>query len=220
MNHQQSQVADFFLKAIKHGAPYTIQGAPNIPNGEEEKALRCKLLREETEETCVAIERDDIVEVADGLADLMYIVLGTALYFGIDIEPIFQAVHATNMDKFHGDAHLREDGKWIKPTLWQPPKIKELLIAQGWKPSSQTPPAAHVVPPRVVVVSEAQIAILEYLKTDVSSLILYNSGPNRHIHRLDKTEEPISVSDVEYLEVKGLIESRVGMSSTIWGLKE
>lgn len=73
----------------------------------------------------------DIVEIADGCADLMVVTIGTAIACGIDLDPIFQEVHRSNMSKFI-DGHRREDGKWIKGPAYSPPNIKAELIKQGY----------------------------------------------------------------------------------------
>lgn len=92
--------------------------------------LRSKLIKEEAEETCDAVEEGDMVEVADGLCDILYVVFGCAISFGIDLLPLFAEVHRTNMAKDGGAT--RPDGKILKPEGWQPPRIKELLAEQGY----------------------------------------------------------------------------------------
>lgn len=101
----------------------------NTP-GVRDQDLRGSLMREELEETCQALADGDLVEVADGLADLLYVVLGTAVSCGIDLSPIFDEVHISNMSKRNGG--MRVDGKIMKGPGFKPPRIRELLIAQGW----------------------------------------------------------------------------------------
>lgn len=93
--------------------------------------LRHKLIFEETQELLLAIQRGDLVEAIDGMCDVLYVVIGTAVAFGIDLEPFFEEVHRTNMLKTTGA--VREDGKRLKPEGWQPPRIKELLEQQRQK---------------------------------------------------------------------------------------
>jgi len=93
--------------------------------------LRAKLIWEEATETLDAIRDGDLVEAVDGLADLIYVCLGAAVTWGVDLEPVFQRVHASNMTKTGG---VRDDGKIMKPEGWKPPDIREELIRQGWKP--------------------------------------------------------------------------------------
>lgn len=89
--------------------------------------LRANLIEEEARETVEAIRRGDLVEAIDGMCDVLYVVFGTAVSFGIDLEPFFDEVHRTNMLKASGP--VREDGKRLKPPGWQPPRIKEMLEA-------------------------------------------------------------------------------------------
>lgn len=84
---------------------------------------------EELDETLQAMCRDDLPAIADGLADLIYVALGTAIAYGIDLRPVWSAVHAANMAKIGGPT--REDGKVLKPEGWQPPDIKGILERQG-----------------------------------------------------------------------------------------
>jgi len=90
--------------------------------------LRHKLVKEEMMETLDAILNNDLVEIADGICDSIVVLLGTAVTYGMDIRPIWDEVHRTNMAK--KDGILREDGKRLKPEGWQPPRIKELLEEQ------------------------------------------------------------------------------------------
>lgn len=89
--------------------------------------LRAALIEEEARETCDAILRGDLVEAIDGLCDVIYVVCGTAVEFGIDLAPFFAEVHRTNMAKEGGST--RADGKILKPEGWEPPRIAEMLVA-------------------------------------------------------------------------------------------
>lgn len=73
----------------------------------------------------------DLPEFADALADLDYVIEGTRLEFGIDGQPIADAVHASNMAKVGGA--IDEHGKCQKPPGWQPPDIAGELRKQGWE---------------------------------------------------------------------------------------
>jgi predicted HAD superfamily Cof-like phosphohydrolase len=72
----------------------------------------------------------DLVDAADALADLDYVIEGTRLEFGIDGEPIADEVHRSNMAKL--GQKPRPDGKITKPEGWQPPDVAGCLKAQGW----------------------------------------------------------------------------------------
>lgn len=92
--------------------------------------MHARLLREETEETCAALAAGDLVEVADGLADVIYIALGCAIECGINLSSVFAEVHRSNLAKEGGP--IREDGKRLKPPGWQPPDVAGVLTRQGW----------------------------------------------------------------------------------------
>lgn len=72
-----------------------------------------------------------LVDLADAVADVIYVISGTATAFGIDAERVFEIVHAANMKKLDGPK--REDGKQLKPPGWQPPEPEiEKLITDAW----------------------------------------------------------------------------------------
>lgn len=87
--------------------------------------LRMELIREESKELRKAIERGDLVEAIDGMCDLIVVTLGTAVEFGIDLEPFWDEVCRSNMAKVGGEK--RADGKQLKPAGWKPPDIKGIL---------------------------------------------------------------------------------------------
>jgi len=101
---------------------------PHIPT-EKYKKLRTSLISEEVNETLKAIEEDDLVEIADGIVDSIVVLLGTAVTYGIDVRPIWDEVHKTNMAK--KDGPVREDGKKLKPEGWVAPNIKKILDEQS-----------------------------------------------------------------------------------------
>ena len=79
--------------------------------------LRYKLLFEELEEYRVACEKDDEVEKADAIGDMLYLLIGTAIEHGIEdkIANIFSEIHRSNMSKLEDGVVLRrEDGKILK----------------------------------------------------------------------------------------------------------
>jgi predicted HAD superfamily Cof-like phosphohydrolase len=95
---------------------------------DKERELRRNLLKEEYLEYLKAELEDDFVEVADALADLIYIACGTAVSYGIPLDKIFEEVHNSNMSKLvDGKPMYREDGKVMKPEGWKPPNIKAIL---------------------------------------------------------------------------------------------
>lgn len=100
---------------------------PEFPE-QDERALRVKLLREEFGEYIAAEEGDDFIEVADALADMLYIICGTAVSYGIPLEDLHNEVHRSNMDKLvNGKPIKREDGKVIKPDGWEAPNVEMVI---------------------------------------------------------------------------------------------
>lgn len=65
-------------------------------------------------------------EVIDAICDIIVVLHNTANAMGVDIEPFFDEVHRTNLAKWGGPIRP-EDGKRLKPSGWQPPRIKEML---------------------------------------------------------------------------------------------
>ncbi len=94
--------------------------------------LRARLIREEAEEVVTALESGSVAEIASELADLLYVTYGTAVSLGIDIRPVFDAVHRANMAKVGGGR--RADGKVLKPPGWRPADIASVIAAQGGAP--------------------------------------------------------------------------------------
>jgi predicted HAD superfamily Cof-like phosphohydrolase len=99
--------------------------------GKDIVALRHRLMSEENEEYLEAAEAGDLVEVADALGDMMYILCGTILSHGMQniIEEIFEEIQASNMSKLGADGKpiYREDGKVMKGPNYFKPNIRAIL---------------------------------------------------------------------------------------------
>lgn len=74
------------------------QETPKLPS-RKIRSLRKKLIAEEHKEYKDGEKANDIVEIADALADSCYVILGTAVAYGIPLDEIFNIVHDSNMDK-------------------------------------------------------------------------------------------------------------------------
>ena len=107
-----------------------VEKKPNIPSVERCE-LRQKIIQEEVDELKAAWESGNIIEVADALADIHYVVMGTVLEFGLQDKyaEIFSEVHRSNMSKLdeNGEPIYREDGKVIKSDLYTGPDISKIL---------------------------------------------------------------------------------------------
>lgn len=93
---------------------------PHVPDARQQ-ALQVELIKEETKELLEAIETSHLEQIADGGADVIVVVLGAMVAHGIDLRPIWDLVHESNMAKKGGP--MRSDGKRLKPPGWRPPNI-------------------------------------------------------------------------------------------------
>jgi len=79
---------------------HPVLSTPQIPSAERCK-LRVDLIAEELDELRQAIADNNIVEVADALADIQYVLAGAVLEFGLadKFKNLFDEVHRSNMSK-------------------------------------------------------------------------------------------------------------------------
>ena len=131
------------VSAFHRAGDIPIANRPIAPAPERVR-LRAKLIDEECQEVLSAMFADwrrdreidqsrvevDMLGVADGLADLIYVVIGAALEFGIPLERVWEEVQDANMRKVAADGRIRRrsDGKLLKPDDWQPPDIKTAVF--------------------------------------------------------------------------------------------
>ena len=104
---------------------------PNSNLSEKVYSLRYNLMKEENDEYLDACEKGDMVEIADALGDMMYILCGTILSHGLQgkIEEIFEEIQRSNMSKLdeNGKPIYREDGKILKSKKYFKPNISKIL---------------------------------------------------------------------------------------------
>jgi predicted HAD superfamily Cof-like phosphohydrolase len=106
-----------------------VKTSPELPSREVQQ-LRLELIAEELNELWDALEANDIVEVADALADILYVTYGAGLAFGIDLDKCFAEVQRSNMTKLGEDGNpiYREDGKIIKGPNFEQPDLQSVLF--------------------------------------------------------------------------------------------
>jgi len=121
------------------GAVAQFHEAFGIQNNEQPKAdltaadvqLRFDLMKEENEEYLEAAQSGDLVEIADALGDLLYILCGTILRHGLQhkITEVFEEIQRSNMSKLdaNGQPIYRADGKVLKSELYFKPDIAKIL---------------------------------------------------------------------------------------------
>ena len=99
--------------------------------GNSKNMLRFNLMDEENKEYLEAAQNNDLVEVADALGDMLYILCGTILEHGMQykIEEVFEEIQRSNMSKLGADGKpiYREDGKVLKGPNYFKPNIQEVL---------------------------------------------------------------------------------------------
>ena len=95
------------------------------------RELRLELIQEELEELSDAVADRDMIQIADALTDLLYVVYGAGHAFGIDLDECFQEVHSSNMSKLgeNGRPIHREDGKVMKGPGYFKPDLERVLGA-------------------------------------------------------------------------------------------
>jgi predicted HAD superfamily Cof-like phosphohydrolase len=147
------------VKAFMQKAGQKLPRRPTVPNGKI-RELRVRLLMEEALEFAKAsgvriettfgeklnsiddlhfqvTDQVDLVEVADGLADVSVVTVGAMLAYGIADEGLLRAVDANNLAKFGPGGYKDEHGKWQKPPDHKPPDVAGILRLQGWGDNEQ-----------------------------------------------------------------------------------
>tara|TARA_B100000508_G_C11419348_1_gene257511 strand:+ start:343 stop:729 length:387 start_codon:yes stop_codon:yes gene_type:complete len=104
---------------------------PKADLGIDKNKLRFNLMKEENEEYFEAANNNDMVEVADALGDMLYILCGTIIEHGMEhkIDEIFREIQNSNMSKLGADGSpiYREDGKVLKGPNYFKPDIEGIL---------------------------------------------------------------------------------------------
>ena len=119
------------VKAFHTSYKLGYRETPKADLGLGKNLLRYKLMREENEEYLDAATNGDLIEVADALGDLLYILCGTIIEHGLQhkIEEVFDEIQRSNMSKLGADGEpiYREDGKVLKGPNYFKPNIQEIL---------------------------------------------------------------------------------------------
>lgn len=126
MTDEQAMVEEFH-----HKFEIAVQAVP-AEVSEDTKRLRVRLIQEEFDELKESMAAGDLPAVAKEMADLLYVVYGTAVSYGIDMDPVFREVHRSNLSKVGG--YKRADGKWVKPATYSPAQVEPILAAQAVVP--------------------------------------------------------------------------------------
>ena len=119
------------VKAFHSAFKIGYRESPKADLGMDKNVLRYKLMKEENEEYLEAANANDLVEVADALGDMLYILCGTIIEHGMQykIEEVFDEIQKSNMSKLgeDGEPIYREDGKVLKGPNYFMPDISKIL---------------------------------------------------------------------------------------------
>lgn len=128
-NNYQNDVEQFMAAADQY-----IGATPHLDqNNEAQAKLYIDLIDEEFRELCDGFIRRHIGDIADGGADLVWVVKGLFTTLGIDFDKVWEEVRASNMSKVSegGKIKKRADGKILKPDTYFKPNIEKVLKDQG-----------------------------------------------------------------------------------------
>ena len=101
---------------------------PSISSAKINK-LRLSLIKEEFDELENAMNKKDLVEIADALTDILYVTYGAGHAFGINLDKCFDEVQNSNMSKLdiNGKPIYNELGKVMKGPNYFKPNLKKFL---------------------------------------------------------------------------------------------
>jgi phosphoribosyl-ATP pyrophosphohydrolase len=117
----EQMLREFHASKAIHGSLMPQQPTVDIPDWV--RVLRWKLLTEEFRELGEADAAGDIVKIADAIADIVYVLVGTAVVHGIPFDAVFAEVHRSNMTKHNTPA----EAKLVKGPDYEPPDIAHIL---------------------------------------------------------------------------------------------
>jgi predicted HAD superfamily Cof-like phosphohydrolase len=121
-------VAEFYRRVNR-----TIRSRPTIDLPDAEIRQIEELLEEEVDELRKALHDRNLVKIADGLGDVVYVVYGAALQFGIPLDDVVQAIHEANMTKPNSDGTVKRSsaGKILRGDAYVPPALEDKLKIDG-----------------------------------------------------------------------------------------
>ena len=122
------------LDAVKEFHTAFKIGFKEVPTGnlgQLKNKLRFDLMKEENEEYLAAADNNDLIEIADALGDMLYILCGTIIEHGLQdkIEAVFDEIQKSNLSKLGNDGEpiYREAGKVMKGPNYFRPDLSKLI---------------------------------------------------------------------------------------------
>ena len=108
-----------------------VKEEPTANIGLKKVQLRYELMKEENEEYLEAAKKGDLLEVADALGDMLYILCGTIVEHGVQhkVDAVFEEIQRSNMSKLgeNGNPVYRKDVKVLKGSNYSPPDLEKIL---------------------------------------------------------------------------------------------
>ena len=144
-------------------AGFRVADRPTLDVPRKERELACALIEEEAREFRDAVEASDLIEIADAIADLIWVTLEAAATFGIPVEPVFEEVRRSNWTKIETPERVvNSAGKLVGGRGFSPPELLPVLAAHAaseegvaeWKTKAPAkavrPVRLHASPTRAV----------------------------------------------------------------------
>ena len=105
-----------------------VKDKPGFPS-EKIMKLRYNLIKEELDEFKLAIEKRDLLEIADSLTDILYVTYGAGHAFGINLDNCFSEVQRSNMSKLddNGKPIYNDQGKVMKGPKYFKPDLSKFI---------------------------------------------------------------------------------------------
>ena len=133
MSNYQADVEEFMVIGGQEVSTLQCIGEPTVfedpSTNDPQIRLYMDLITEEYNETLDAYKAGDIVEVADGLADMVWVIMGMASSLDIDFEDVWNEVKRSNMSKFVDGVAMKnpKTGKIMKPDTFSEPDLATVL---------------------------------------------------------------------------------------------
>jgi len=132
-------IADAFYNVVEFHRAFDVptKHVPAFPPDERVTHVVANITETISVDLLDAINRRDLVSVADGIAYSIYVLIGASLEFGIPLPEVWRRFHTSNMlmvDPLTHRVNCDDTGNFLTPEGWQPPDIRGALIDSGWVP--------------------------------------------------------------------------------------
>ncbi len=116
-------------------AGFPVSDHPTLEVPDKAREMACALIEEEAAEFRAAVEASNLVEIADAIADLIWVTLEAAATFGIPVEPVFAEVRRSNWTKIKANEPVvTAAGKVVAGPGFSPPDLLPILAEHAASP--------------------------------------------------------------------------------------